>query len=128
MPYIDVRIQPAPSRGQATRIAEAVTEAMATIAGKRREVTAVRVAPADASLWTIGGEPSLEPTAYVDVKITAGTNTAEEKAALLGRLHQSLVDNLGTLAEASYIVIHELPADSWGYAGLTQAERAASRL
>ena len=32
-----------------------------------------------------------------------------------------------SLAEASYLVVHELPAESWGYAGVTQAARAAGR-
>ena len=63
-----------------------------------------------------------------EVKNTAGTNSREEKAALLQRLHRLLVDTLDELAEASYIVIHELPAENWGYAGLTQAARAAGKL
>lgn len=60
----------------------------------------------------------------LDVKITAGTNSGEEKAALLQRLHLLLLDTFGEMAEASYIGIHELPAESWGYAGMSQASRA----
>ena len=33
----------------------------------------------------------------------------------------------GGLAEASYIVIHEIPGGSWGYDGKTRAARAAQR-
>ncbi|WP_256443441.1 hypothetical protein [Caballeronia sp. M1242] len=33
----------------------------------------------------------------------------------------------GTLAEVSYVVIHDVPKDSWGYDGLTQAYRADQR-
>jgi 4-oxalocrotonate tautomerase len=128
MPYVDLKIHPVPTTEQAKVLADGVTRAMADIAGKRREVTAVHVTAADTALWTIGGEQSREPTAYVDVKITSGTNTPEEKAALLGQLHRLLLESLGGLAEASYIVIHELPAENWGYAGLSQAERAATRL
>jgi phenylpyruvate tautomerase PptA (4-oxalocrotonate tautomerase family) len=47
---------------------------------------------------------------------------------LLRRLHGFLGDTLGDPAEESYIVIHELPADGWGYAGVTQAARAAGRI
>ena len=127
MPYIDLKIHPAPDEAQTRLLAEGVTRAMADIAGKRREVTAVHVTAADTALWTIAGEASREPIAYVDVKITAGTNSQEEKAALLRRIHGMLVETLGSLAEASYIVIHELPAENWGYAGLSQAERAAAK-
>lgn len=127
MPYIDLKIHPAPDEAQARALAEGVARAMVDIAGKRLEVTAVRVTAADSALWTIAGEASLEPTAFVDIKITAGTNSQDEKAALLRRIHGMLVEALGSLAEASYIVIHELPAENWGYAGLSQAERAAAR-
>jgi 4-oxalocrotonate tautomerase len=123
MPYIDVLVHPAVTSSQAAELAAGVTDAMERVMGKRREVTAVRVAPAGAALWTIGGTEPAEPTAYVDVKITAGTNTPEQKAALLRRLHELLRATLGGLAEASYVVIHELPAGSWGYAGTSQAVR-----
>lgn len=125
MPYIDVRIHPAPAPQQAAAIASAVTGAMVDIMGKRREVTAVRVTGGATDHWTIGGKPPKKHTAYVDVKITVGTNTAEEKSRLLQHVHESLVDTLGGLEEASYIVIHELSANDWGYAGISQAARKA---
>ena len=127
MPYIDLQVQPAPSPEQAAALARGITDAMAEVAGKRREVTAVRISAAAATLWSIGGEACSGTTAYLDAKITNGTNSAGEKADLLHRLHALLVDTLGELAEASYLVIHELPAESWGYAGVTQAARAAGR-
>jgi 4-oxalocrotonate tautomerase len=88
-------------------------------------VTAVRIGGTEA-YWSIGGESSDSTTAYLDAKITAGSNSAEEKGALLQRLHALLVDTMGELAEASYLVVHELPAENWGYAGVTQAARAAA--
>lgn len=127
MPYIDLRIHPAPDAEQAAALARGVTDVMAHVAGKRREVTAVRVGADDTALWTIGGAPCRSTTAYVDVKITAGTNNREEKAELVRQLHKLLTEIFGELAEASYVVVHELPADNWGYAGRTQAARAAAR-
>ncbi len=124
MPYIAVQLHPAPTPPQAAALATGITDAMASIMGKRREVTAVRIDGDAATLWTIGGEPCRESTAYVDVKITAGTNNAAQKAQLLQRLHALLIETLGPLAEASYCVIHELPATDWGYAGSSQAARA----
>lgn len=126
MPYIDLELQPGPTPEQATRLARGITDAMVEITHKRREVTAVRIS-AVSTLWTIGGESCRTPTAYMEIKITAGTNTADEKAALLQHLHHLLLDTLGELAEASYIVIHELPAESWGYAGISQSTRAQQK-
>jgi 4-oxalocrotonate tautomerase len=127
MPFAELRIQPLPNERQAAFITGAVTDALEAVAGKRREVTAVRVDAGAAARWTIGGEMCGGTTAYVDVKITQGTNSRAEKAALIARLHRILEDTLGELAEASYIVIHELPAESWGYAGLSQAARASGK-
>jgi 4-oxalocrotonate tautomerase len=90
-------------------------------------VTAVRLAGSEAALWTIGGSACDKTTAYVDVKITQGSNSRQEKALLIEHLHHLLTETLGELAEASYIVIHELPAESWGYAGSTQAARAGAK-
>ncbi len=128
MPYIALTIDPMPTREQADTLARGITDALAEEAGKRREVTAVRISGSEAALlWTIGGEPCDKPTAYLDVKITQGSNSPDEKAGLIARLQRLLVETLGELAEASYIVIHELQAENWGYAGLTQAVRAGIR-
>lgn len=123
MPYVSLNIQPPPSREQAARLAEGITSALAEETGKRRAVTAVRISAEPALLWTINASPTQSTTAFLDVKITAGTNSEPEKAALLTRLHALLESTLGPLAEASYLVIHELPAECWGYAGLSQADR-----
>jgi 4-oxalocrotonate tautomerase len=128
MPYIALTIDPKPTPEQAETLARGITHALAEAAGKRREVTAVRIAGSDALLWTIDAGPPDKPTAYLDVKITRGSNSQDEKASLIARLHWLLVETLGELAEASYIVIHELPAESWGYAGLTQSARAGGAL
>lgn len=49
---------------------------------------------------------------------------------MIAALHRLLGDTLSAVPEASYIVIHEIAASDWGYAGLTQAARrpAASAL
>jgi 4-oxalocrotonate tautomerase len=126
MPYIELKLQSTPTTEQADNLARGITAAMVEVMGKRGEVTAVRIT-ATSTLWTIGGEHCAKPGAYLDVKITAGTNSAKEKQALLQRLHRLLVTTLGELAEASYIVIHELPAENWGYAGISQATRALNK-
>ncbi len=51
------------------------------------------------------------------------TNTPAQKAQAV----RVLKDMLGDMAEASYVNLHEISADAWGYDGHTQASRAASR-
>ena len=63
----------------------------------------------------------------MDATVSAGTNTADEKSSFIAEANRLLKTVLGAdLTEVSYIVIHEVPKDSWGYDGLTQAERARS--
>ncbi len=76
--------------------------------------------------WHIGGAVPAQPTALLEISITAGTNTAEEKAAFIDAAFAELQRQLGggkPLAAASYVIVRELPATDWGYGGLTQAAR-----
>ena len=70
---------------------------------------------------------SKESGVHVDVKITRGTNTNEEKAEFIRCEMAMLKDTIGATPEASYIVIHELDASTWGYDGETQHSRAKAR-
>jgi 4-oxalocrotonate tautomerase len=124
MPYAELKINPMPTPEQAASLARGITDALVEETGKRREVTAVHIAGGEAQLWTIASVAADKSTAYLEIKITQGTNSQDQKASLIARLHRLLVETLGELEEASYIVIHELPAQNWGYAGLTQATRA----
>jgi 4-oxalocrotonate tautomerase len=102
------------------------TRLMVEVMGKREAVTAVAVEQVPAEHWAIGGQAISQPTAFVDVKISRGTNTEAQKAALLSALQRLLLQALGDLAEASYVVIHEVPTTDWGYAGRSQADRSGA--
>ncbi|WP_201282273.1 GNAT family N-acetyltransferase [Chromobacterium phragmitis] len=52
----------------------------------------------------------------VNVQITAGA-TREQKAALVKDITDSLVRHLGKKPEHTHIVIQEIRAEDWGYAG-----------
>jgi 4-oxalocrotonate tautomerase len=102
------------------------TALMADIMGKKAEVTAVLVEEAPASHWSVGGQALAGTggaTAHVDIKITQGTNTAEQKAAMIAATREMLRGVLPDLGEVAYVVIDEIPAADWGYGGLSQAER-----
>jgi len=126
MPYINIKIGTTLSEQQKCELFHQTTDAMNTIMGKRREVTVVQIEESAPYFWSVNGEPLHEKApiaAYMDVKITQGTNSDEEKAQLINTLMQML-KSVGSTQQACYVVIHELAAASWGYDGKTQAGRS----
>ena len=130
MPTLNLRISPPnnPQRYQA--LAETLTVLTARLLHKRPEVTAVLVQDLPAGQWFVGGAPPRRPTALLEIDITAGTNTAAEKAAFIDAAHGALRQQLAPDAElelASYVIVRELPASDWGYGGQTQRQRHLAR-
>lgn len=79
-----------------------------------------------AARWYVDADEVQRPSAFLEISITAGTNTAEEKALFMERAFAELQRQLGSggpLEEASYVVVRELPATDWGYGGQTQQAR-----
>jgi len=104
---------------------------MNTVMGKRPEVTVVHIQESEPHLWAVNASAlgTDDPVgAYVDIKVTEGTNTPEEKAEMLSETVKMLQEIAGVIQEACYVVIDDIPANSWGYNGKTQAQRAASKL
>jgi 4-oxalocrotonate tautomerase len=130
MPTLNLKAAPSIDAAQACALATALTALTADILGKRREVTAVTVEPLPASHWFVAGQPAPRATAQLQIHITAGTNTAEQKAHFIAAAFALLASELapdGELEAASYVQVHELPATDWGYGGRTQAARKAER-
>ena len=128
MPFLRLTLDREPSADDRGMIAAALTELTAAVLGKNYSLTALAIDVVPADRWTIAAETLAERKqtgAHLDVKVTAGTNTAAEKADFIERAYAALETVLGPLAPASYIVIDELPAESWGYGGRTQAARRA---
>ena len=127
MPYIHLQL--AAARGveaSDAELAQALSDLSASVLHKSRHVTAVRVERCDPASWFIGGEavaPQGQSTAHVQIQITAGTNTAIEKARFVTAAFDALAALLGELHPASYVVVEEIAADAWGYGGHTQAAR-----
>jgi 4-oxalocrotonate tautomerase len=129
MPYIRVQLGKPVSPAETLRLADGITDVMTTILHKKQSLVSVSLETIPASQWFIGGQnmaEQTETTAFVSAKITEGTNTVEEKAKATAAIHTLLGEVLGTLAEASYIVLDCLPATDWGYASRTQASRKAN--
>ena len=60
---------------------------------------------------------------YVNIKITREGATAEQKAEVIRRMTQVLVDVLGKNPETTVVVIDEVDTDNWGIGGTTVTER-----
>lgn len=105
--------------------AEILTRLTAELLGKKPELTAVAITSTPPGRWFIGAQavgPS-QPSFYLDIKVTEGTNTKNEKALYVRAVFEAMGKLLGKLAPASYVVIDEVHADAWGYAGQTQEFR-----
>ena len=106
MPLITVTYATSRERPQLkSEIAAAVSDLTARILHKDPKVTAIIVKPADAADWFAGGKSLAEQglaSYWLDIHITEGTNTKDEKAAYLAALFKRMGELLGPLHTESY--------------------------
>jgi 4-oxalocrotonate tautomerase len=128
MPFIRITTTATPSAALQQQLCARATDLIFELMGKRHEVTSVLFQSVPPAGWTIGAAPIPDGqcAAHCDIHITAGTNTVEEKAAMIRAMHAALGEALGALPEATYVVVHEFAATDWGYDGRTQADRRAA--
>lgn len=127
MPTLFVKVTPLQNTDRYAALAAALTQLSTDLLGKRPEVTAVVIEDLPATHWYIGGVEAVKPSAFLEISVTAGTNTAAQKAAFIAAAFAELQRQVGFYSEAleaaSYVVVRELPASDWGYGGVTQAAR-----
>ena len=107
-------------------IAQAVTELTARILHKDPKVTAVIVSEADAADWFAGGASLAEQglaSYWIDVHVSEGTNTKDEKAAYLAAVFARMAELIGPLHHETYLHVDEVRGDAYGFGGLTQERR-----
>lgn len=103
-----------------------LTRLMAGVLHKRADLTVARVAQRQPDAWSVGGLALADAawSASLQVFITAGSNDAGERARFISAANGLIREVMrGPAAAPLYVVVHEVPADSWGYDGLTQAAR-----
>lgn len=122
MPFVRLTVTPAPTAEAARTLAACTAHLMAEVLGKKAELTSVLVEAPNAAAWTVGGAAPPR-AAHLEALITQGTNSVEEKRTFLRRAMDLLTAELGTLPEATYVVVRDVPAEDWGYGGLSQADR-----
>jgi len=130
MPMITVRYvtpQPRPElRGQ---VAALVARLAAEHLGKDPNVTAVLVETAEPESWFVAGRRATEAglsAFWLDIKITAGTNVKADTTAFVAAAFEDMRALLGPLHEESYVLVHAVDGDAYGYGGRTQNGRWAA--
>jgi len=107
-------------------IAAGVTELTAKILQKDPKVTAIIVKSVDATEWFAGGTSLAEQklaSFWLDIHVTEGTNTKDEKAAYIAAMFKRMGELLGPLHHESYLHVDEVRGDAYGFGGLTQERR-----
>ena len=129
MPYLNAKLCAPESAETTARIATLLTDLTVDVLGKKRELTSVAVEYLAPRQWFIGGtslDSQEAATFYLDIKVTEGTNTKDQKALYVQNVFAAVEAVIGPLNPASYIVIHEVRGDAWGYQGATQEHRYIS--
>jgi 4-oxalocrotonate tautomerase len=107
-------------------IAAAVSELTAKILHKAPEVTAIIVKSVEAADWFAGGRSLAAQklaSFWLDIHVTEGTNTKDEKAAYIAAMFARMGELLGPLHNESYLHVDEVKGDAYGFGGLTQERR-----
>lgn len=121
MPFVSAILCAPPSPSLTARAVMALTDLTEKVLGKERERVTVAVQYLSEGQWNRGALPARG--FYVDVKITASTNSRDDKARYVREVNRALQSLLG--GSSGYVVVDEIPADAWGYGGETQELRYA---
>jgi 4-oxalocrotonate tautomerase len=124
MPFIRATISN-PDLPDATqhKIAEQLTRLAVDVLGKPADRTTVHLNLVPASRYYVEGRPVTSCTgAQVEVTVTIGTNSADEKARFIREAYQLLSDTLGTLPPVAGVAIVQMDPESYGYNGVTQLD------
>lgn len=121
MPYFRVTVTDPDLPADVQRaLAEGLTELAVSVLRKSGARTIVHLDLVPAGSYFVDGRPLTGGRdAHVEARITAGTNSAAEKAAFIAGAGALLSDVLGPLPRAG-VALHELHPESYGYNGVTQ--------
>jgi 4-oxalocrotonate tautomerase len=126
MPYLDIKLSGPCLPDNIDKLAAVMTDLAVYVLHKERAVTAATVQCVPPRHWTIGGSPISDDgqtSFFLEINVTAGTNTPDEKEAFVAAAFKTAERVLGRLAPASYVIVREVAADAWGYQGITQEAR-----
>ena len=131
MPLITVTLSsPHAEMPAKAALAAEVSRLSSTILNKDPKVTAIIVTTVPPEDWFCGGRSLAEQklaSVWLDIHITDGTNTKDEKAAFIAETYAAFGRLLGPLHEDSYVHVHDVRDDAYGFGGLTQGRRYIAR-
>ena len=124
MPFVRITVfGPTLTPVQIAGLQNETTNLMESLLGKAANLTSVLVEQPAAGGSAIGRDP-VHVAVHVNATITTGTNSATEKARFIELMMKLLRGVFGPeLSSATYVVVEEVPAQSWGYDGRTQENR-----
>lgn len=129
MPMIAIRYVTPQRKPELRRAVAALASRLAAVHLKKDpSVTAVLVEPADPESWFVAGSHPTDDglsAFWLDIKITAGTNTKAETAAFIRHAFEGMGSLLGPLHAESYVLVDAVDGDAYGYGGRTQNSRWA---
>lgn len=128
MPILNVKVAADPSAELSNRVAAGLVAITAEVLRKKPELTAVALEYVRPEHWIVGGRSLAShglASFWLDIKVVDGTNTKDEKAEYLRRVFAFMGEALGRpLHRESYVYVHEVAADAYGFGGLTQEHRS----
>jgi 4-oxalocrotonate tautomerase len=126
MPILNVKLSAEPSVELSEAVASGLVEITARVLRKRPEITSVAIDYTAPEHWIVAGKSLAQhgkASFWLDIKVVDGTNTKDEKAQYLAEVFSLMGRVLGDLHQESYALVHEVPADAYGFGGLTQEHR-----
>lgn len=127
MPMISIQYATARPQPELPRaIAKAVCGLSSEILHKDANVTAIVVEEIDPTKWFIADKSLAEhglAAFWLDVRVTDGTNTREDKAAFIAEAFAAMNKLIGPLHSESYVHVDDARGDAYGYGGFTQNDR-----
>jgi 4-oxalocrotonate tautomerase len=126
MPILNVKVSRPASAELTHQISELLLELGTRILRKRRDLTSIAIDYVPPEHWVVGGATLAaqgKSSFYFDIKVVDGTNTKDEKAQYIAEAFAGFEKILGNLHPESYIYVHDVRAEAYGFGGLTQEYR-----
>ena len=125
MPFLRFAVATELTDNQTYDLGGALTTIIANELAQNHALTSVWIERVVYRFRFIGAERQ-RIAAHLDVNVTAGTNTENQKKAFLAKAMELLRSFFRDRHDATYIVVHEVPATDWGFDWGTQGDREAS--
>jgi 4-oxalocrotonate tautomerase len=122
VPMITVQLAATPAPALSARVAHSLTDLTAAHLHKDPSLVSVSVDYVDPAHWFVAGANE-RPAFFVEIRVTQGTNTKDDKAAYVAAVQAELAALLDAPGPRGYVQVAEVHADAYGFGGLTAERR-----